>query len=94
MPNPATTRVKLPSELKDRVQELAKARRRTAHWIMREAVELLESHPEVGRPVEELSVEFREWVIEFGGGAYVTPYRYDGKEVVILAVQHGREAGY
>jgi len=26
--------------------------------------------------------------------AYVALYRYDGKEVVILAVRHGREAGY
>jgi plasmid stabilization system protein ParE len=38
--------------------------------------------------------EFREWVIEFGSGAYVALYHYDGKEVVILAVRHGREAGW
>jgi plasmid stabilization system protein ParE len=35
-----------------------------------------------------------EWVIEFGQGAYVALYHYDGKQVVILAVRHGREAGY
>jgi predicted transcriptional regulator len=39
MPNPATTSLKLDSELKQRVQRLASARRRSAHWIMREAVE-------------------------------------------------------
>jgi predicted transcriptional regulator len=39
MPNAATTSLKLDSELKERVQQLARARRRTAHWIMREAVE-------------------------------------------------------
>jgi plasmid stabilization system protein ParE len=61
---------------------------------IREGVKLLESHPEMGRPVEELPVEFREWIIEFGSGAYIVLYRYDGKEVVILAVRHGREAGY
>jgi len=61
---------------------------------IREGVKLLESHPEMGRPVEELPVEFREWVIEFGSGAYVVLYRYDGREVLILAVRHGREAGY
>jgi plasmid stabilization system protein ParE len=33
-------------------------------------------------------------VIEFGGGAYLVLYHYNGKEVVILAVRHGREAGY
>ncbi len=36
---PATTSLKLDPEIKDRVQRLASARRRTAHWIMREAVE-------------------------------------------------------
>jgi len=61
---------------------------------IRQGVKLLGKHPEMGRPVEEMPTEFREWVIEFGGGAYVAIYHYDGKEVVILAVRHGREAGY
>jgi plasmid stabilization system protein ParE len=61
---------------------------------IRRGVNLLGKHPEMGRPVEELPTEFREWVIEFGSGAYVALYHYDGKEVVILAVRHGREAGY
>jgi plasmid stabilization system protein ParE len=61
---------------------------------IRQGVKLLGKFPEMGRPVEELPTEFREWVIEFGSGAYVALYRYDGKEVVILAIRHGREAGY
>ena len=61
---------------------------------IRQGVKILAKHPKIGRPVEELPVEFREWVIEFGSGAYVALYRHDGKEVVILAVRHGREAGY
>ena len=61
---------------------------------IRQGVKLLGKFPEMGRPVEELPEEFREWIIEFGSGAYVALYRYDGKEVVILAVRHGREAGY
>lgn len=60
---------------------------------IRQGVKVLAKHPEIGRPVEELPPEFREWVIEFGSGAYVALYHYDGKEIVILAV-HGREAGY
>ncbi|MDO9623027.1 MAG: CopG family ribbon-helix-helix protein [Pseudomonas sp.] len=32
------TSIKLDDELKKRVQHLAEARRRTSHWIMREAV--------------------------------------------------------
>jgi hypothetical protein len=35
-------------------------------------------HPEIGRPVEELSIEFREWIIEFGQGAHVALYHCDG----------------
>lgn len=32
------TSIKLGSELKGRIQHLAEARRRTSHWIMREAI--------------------------------------------------------
>ena len=61
---------------------------------IRQGVKALGKHPEIGRPVEELSLEFREWVIEFGHGAYVVLYHYDGNQIMILAVRHGREAGY
>ena len=61
---------------------------------IRQSVKVLAKHPQIGRPLEELPPEFREWVIEFGNGAYVVLYHYDGKQVVILAVRHGREAGY
>jgi len=60
---------------------------------LRQGIQGLGKHPEMGRPVEELPTEFREWVVEFGSGAYVAMYHYDGKEVVILAIRHGREAG-
>jgi predicted transcriptional regulator len=46
MPTSATTSLKLDSELKERVRKLAEARRRTAHWIMREAVEQYVSREE------------------------------------------------
>lgn len=61
---------------------------------IRQGVKVLAAHPEIGRPVEEMPPEFREWVIEFGQGAYVALYHYDGNEAVILAIRHGREAGY
>ena len=35
----STTSLKLDAELKTRLQRLAEARRRSAHWIMREAIE-------------------------------------------------------
>jgi plasmid stabilization system protein ParE len=67
---------------------------RRAIRTIREGVQLLATHPEIGRPVEEMPPEFREWVIEFGQGAYLALYHFDGKEVVILALRHGREAVY
>lgn len=38
--------------------------------------------------------EFREWFIGFGDSGYVMLYRYDGELLAILAVRHGKEAGY
>jgi plasmid stabilization system protein ParE len=67
---------------------------RRAVKAIRQGVKALGKHPQMGRPVDELPPEFREWVIEFGHGTYVALYHYDGQQVVILAVRHGREAGY
>jgi predicted transcriptional regulator len=39
MPASSTTSVKLDDATKERVQRLASARRRSAHWVMREAIE-------------------------------------------------------
>jgi predicted transcriptional regulator len=39
MPAAITTSLKLDAELKERVQKIAASRRRSAHWVMREAVE-------------------------------------------------------
>ncbi len=71
----------------------ADAAKRAATAI-REGVKLLGRHPEAGRPIDDMPAEFREWPIEFGSGGYVALYRFDGGEVIILAVRHGREAGY
>lgn len=61
---------------------------------IRQGVKLLGNHPELGRPVEEMLPEYREWIIEFGQGAYMALYHFDGEEIVILAIRHSREAGY
>jgi predicted transcriptional regulator len=39
MPNVSTTSLKLDVETKERVRRLASARRRSPHWLMREAIE-------------------------------------------------------
>lgn len=69
------------------------AARRAARAI-RHGVKALAAHPEMGRPIEEMPAEFREWFIQFGDSGYVALYRYDGELVAILAVRHGREVGY
>jgi len=38
-----------------------------------------------------MPIEFREWLVRFGSGAYTVSYRYDGDAIVVLAVRHGRE---
>ena len=39
MPKPSTTGLKLDTKIKERVRRLASARRRSPHWVMREAIE-------------------------------------------------------
>ncbi|HEX3659897.1 MAG TPA: type II toxin-antitoxin system RelE/ParE family toxin [Acidobacteriaceae bacterium] len=69
----------------------AAARRAVA--AIRQGVKALRTHPEIGRPVEDMLPQFREWMIELGDSAYVALYYFDGCRIVILAVRHGREAG-
>jgi plasmid stabilization system protein ParE len=82
------------TRLHDFLEPKSKDAAKRAVRAIRQGVKLLGRFPEMGRPVEEMSAEFREWVIEFGSGAYVALFRYDSKEVVILAIRHGHEAGY
>jgi plasmid stabilization system protein ParE len=67
---------------------------RRAVRAIRQGVKRLAAHPEIGRPVDEMPPEFREWLIQFGNSGYVVLYRCEGGQVAILAVRHGKEAGY
>ncbi|MDD2464170.1 MAG: type II toxin-antitoxin system RelE/ParE family toxin [Desulfobulbus sp.] len=67
---------------------------RRAAKNIREGVKILANQPEIGRPVEEMEPEYREWLIDFGVSGYIALYRYDGSMAVILAVRHQKEAGY
>ncbi len=69
------------------------AARRAAKSI-REGMKILADQTGVGRPVEDMDPEFREWLIPFGDSGYVSLYRFDGETAVVLAVRHQREAGY
>ena len=56
---------------------------------------LLETNPEIGRPLGDLP-ELRELIIAFGDSGYVTLYRHEpvSDTVYILAIRHQKEAGY
>ena len=60
---------------------------------IRQGVNVLSLQPGMGRPVEDMENEFRDWIIDFGDGGYVARYRIDGKQLIILAVRHRKEAG-
>ena len=56
---------------------------------------LLETEPEIGRPIDDLP-ELRELIIPFGDSGYVTLYHFDVKadSVYLLSFRHQKEAGY
>lgn len=69
------------------------AARRAAKAI-REGVRILAQQPEIGRPMDDMEPEYREWLIQFGDSGYVVLYHYDGQTAVITALRHQKEAGY
>ncbi len=69
------------------------AARRAAEVISRSLNSLVE-RPQVGRPVDDLPQEYRDWPIDFGDSGYLALYRIEGADVVVLAVKHQREADY
>ena len=62
--------------------------------VIRESLKILTKQPGVGRPVEDMDPEYREWPINFGNTGYVALYHYDGKTALIVAVRHQKEVGY
>lgn len=60
---------------------------------MRQGVRVLGQQPGIGRPIDEMPDEFREWIIDFGDSGYVARYRFDSNVVTILTVRHQKEVG-
>ena len=61
---------------------------------IRQEVTVLGQQPGIGRPVENMPDEFRDWIIDFGDSGYVARYRIDADAVTILAVRHQQEVGF
>ena len=68
------------------------AAKRAGETIIK-AVKVLGHQPQIGRPVVDMSEEYREWLIDFGDSGYVARYRFDGQTVTILAVRRQKEVG-
>lgn len=67
---------------------------RRAIKAIRTGVKILAHQPNIGRPLDDLGPEFREWLIDFGDSGYVALYRVDIRKISILAVRHQKEVGY
>ena len=61
---------------------------------IRSSIEILSQQSGIGRPVEDMPDEYREWLIDFGDSGYIARYRIDADVVTILAIRHQKEAGY
>ncbi len=66
---------------------------RRAITTVRHQVKILAQQPGIGRPIDDLPEEFREWVIDFSDSGYVARYRINAETVTILGVRHQNEVG-
>jgi plasmid stabilization system protein ParE len=62
--------------------------------VIVKAVQVLGLQPQLGRPIEDMPDEFREWIIDFGDSGYVARYCIDQGIVTILAIRHQKEVGF
>lgn len=62
--------------------------------VIVKAVQVLGFQPKLGRPIEDMPDEFREWIIDFGDSGYVVRYRIVMDVITILSVRHQKEIGY
>jgi plasmid stabilization system protein ParE len=69
------------------------AAKRAADTMIK-ALQVLGLQPQIGRPIEDMPDQYREWIINFGDSGYVVRYRLDVEAVTILAIRHQKEIGY
>ena len=56
--------------------------------VIRTGVNGLLLYPELGKPIVEMSPNFRDLSIAFGSRGYIVRYHFNGAEVIILAIRH------
>jgi len=71
------------------------AAKRSARAIIK-TIQILEQHPQIGRPVTGTSGKMREIPIAFGQSGYVARYIFENNDndTEILTIRHMREAGF
>lgn len=69
------------------------AAQRAGNTIIK-SLQVLGQQPQIGRKIEDMPDQYREWLIDFGDSGYVARYYFDDKEITILAVRHQKEMGY
>lgn len=67
---------------------------RRAIAAIRSQVRVLETQPSLGHAFTETDPEYRTWPIDFDESGYVVLYRFDSRQIFILALRHQREAGF
>jgi plasmid stabilization system protein ParE len=67
---------------------------RRAASAVRDGMQIIADHPDVGRPVDDMDPEFQEWPISFGASGYVALYRLEKDVALVVAVRHQKEVGY
>ena len=80
--------------LRDFLRPKNPAAAKRAGEAIRSEIRVLGLQPQIGRPVEDMPEEYREWIIDFGDSGYIARYRFDAETVTILAVRHQKEAGF
>lgn len=73
-------------------KNMASAKR--AIKAIREGVSVLAQKPNIGRPIENMEEEFRDWIIDFGDSGYVVRYRLNFDTIIILTLRHQKEVGF
>jgi len=68
------------------------AAKRAADAII-QGVKALGTYPRMGRLIEDLPEQYREWLIDFGDSGYIARYHIRDDAITVLAIRHQKEAG-
>jgi plasmid stabilization system protein ParE len=67
---------------------------RCAAAAIRDGMQIVADHPDIGRPMYDMDPEYLEWPISFGASGYVALYRLQQDVALVVAVRHQKEIGY